>query len=521
MNKRLFKYILSGAFGTLLLAGSSCTANFEEINRPGENITDEEYGRDNFKLQSYFSQMIENVLSPQENSFQMNENLIGDVYGRYMTTANDAWNGSNFSVYNAQNSWIKYPFNDVMQKFTTPWYAVKESTDENSTVWAWAKILRVAAMHRLIDMYGALPYTQVTSESITVPYDDMKTAYHAMLDDLTSAIETLTVYLSSSSDALMPDADVVYKGDMNKWVKFANSLKLRLAMRLRGVEPEYAQQMAEEAVGHSIGVITSNADAPRYPYPGNSPIWKMCTSWGDARAAADIVSYMVGYQDPRLSLYFNSVTFSGFDGTYAGLRSGSTLTSKAWADQYSCPAGEMDDDYLWMTAAEVAFLKAEGALYTWNMGGSTAEALYEEGITLSFDQWGASGASAYMENSTNTPADYSDPSGKLSTSAVSTITVKWENGDTEKSLERIITQKWIAMYPLGQEAWSEYRRTGYPRFFSLAEQPVSYPTLTTVAARIPFNPDEYTNNPNNINSSTVQQLLGGKDDYSTKLYWAK
>ena len=310
MNKRLFKYILSGAFGTLLLAGSSCTANFEEINRPGENITDEEYGRDNFKLQSYFSQMIENVLSPQENSFQMNENLIGDVYGRYMTTANDAWNGSNFSVYNAQNSWIKYPFNDVMQKFTTPWYAVKESTDENSTVWAWAKILRVAAMHRLIDMYGALPYSQVTSESITVPYDDMKTAYHAMLDDLTSAIETLTVYLSSSSDALMPDADVVYKGDMNKWVKFANSLKLRLAMRLRGVEPEYAQQMAEEAVGHSIGVITSNADAPIYPYPGNSPIWKMCTSWGDARAAADIVSYMVGYQDPRLSLYFNSVTFS-------------------------------------------------------------------------------------------------------------------------------------------------------------------------------------------------------------------
>lgn len=101
------------------------------------------------------------------------------------------------------------------------------------------------------------------------------------------------------------------------------------------------------------------------------------------------------------------------------------------------------------------------------------------------------------------------------------IIVKWENGDTEKSLERIITQKWIAMYPLGQEAWSEYRRTGYPRFFSLAEQPVSYPTLTTVAARIPFNPDEYTNNPNNINSSTVQQLLGGKDDYSTKLYWAK
>ena len=152
------------------------------------------------------------------------------------------------------------------------------------------------------------------------------------------------------------------------------------------------------------------------------------------------------------------------------------------------------------------------------MGGSTAEALYEEGITLSFDQWGASGASAYMENSTNTPADYSDPSGKLSTSAVSTITVKWENGDTEKSLERIITQKWIAMYPLGQEAWSEFRRTGYPKIYEIVNNESGGVISTSIQIRrVPFPYSEYLGNKDEVEKAI--KLLNGPDTGATRLWW--
>lgn len=519
MGKRILKSILSVSFCTGFLMLGSCTAGFEDLNAPGEKITDGELNRDNFKLQSYFEQMIDNVISQQENSFQMNENLIGDVYGRYLMTTQSNWNMQDFSTYNAPSNWIKYPFNDVLQKFTSPWFQVKEATNETGAVWAWATILRVAAMHRLGDMYGALPYSQVNSEDIATPYDDLQTLYHKMIDDLTNAVDVITSSLSSSTDAILPDADVVYKGDMTKWVKFANSLKLRLAMRLRMVESEsaYAQQNAEDAVNHSIGVITSNADNTAHPY-GQPGLWKMCVNWGDSRAAADIVSYMVGYNDPRLSLYFSPVTFTGNDGVYAGFRSGGQPSNKEWAVQYSCPVATQSDVYYWITAAEVAFLKAEGALYGWNMGGKDAETLYKEGISLSFEQHGANGAATYAENETDKPADYTDPGKLYNATAVSDITIKWENGNTERNFERIITQKWIAMFPLGQEAWTEYRRTGYPKFFTLPV-PTNYSTLTTVANRIPFNPDEYNNNEANVRAAV--QALGGKDDYSVALYWAK
>lgn len=512
MDKRILKYMLSGSLYIGMLLTTSCTSGFEDINKPGEKISDEEYGRDNFRLQSYFSQMIDNTISQQENSFQMNENLIGDVYGRYMMTTKPDWNSLDFSTYMAPANWIKAPYNDVMQKFSTPWFEVKKATNQTGAMWAWAQILRVAAMHRLADMYGALPYSKMDGESLLVPYDDTKTIYHAMIDDLTDAVEILKV----SDGTLLPDADIIYKGDISKWMKFANSLKLRLAMRLRNAEGEasYAQEKAEEAVKE--GVITANEDAPAHSYP-QPGVWKMCDNWGNARASADIVSYMVGYEDPRLSKYFKPTTFDGHETEYAGLRAGCKISSMDWACKYSTPVTNQSTDvYYWITAAEVTFLRAEGALYSWNMGGD-AESLYKEAIQLSFDQWGAGNASSYCEDGEKTQANYVDPDGSLSASAVSSITIKWEPGNTERNLERIITQKWIAMFPLGQEAWSEHRRTGYPYFFDVAV-PTNYSNLPDVAHRIPFNPDEYTNNKENVEAAKA--ALGG-DAYDTKLYWAK
>ena len=114
-----------------------------------------------------------------------------------------------------------------------------------------------------------------------------------------------------------------------------------------------------------------------------------------------------------------------------------------------------------MTAAEGFFLRAEGALRGWNMGG-TARAFYEAGIRASFNENGVSGEDAFISNSTLKPTRYVDRTGgNNAVNAPSDITIAWnDEADLETNLERIITQKWIAMYPDGCEGWAEFRRTG-------------------------------------------------------------
>ncbi len=512
LNK-LYTYLILA----FLVGFNACTSNFEDINAPKYEVSDEDMQGDNFALGAFFPQLQDNAFPAQENSYQMNENLIGDVYGRYMMTSNDGWNSSNFSVYNAPEGWVKYPFNDVMSKIYTAWNEIRKQTDGEGVNFAWAQILRVAAMQRITDMYGPIPYTKVDKGDLKVAYDSQEDVYKAMFEDLTNAIDVLTTYVSANpASRPMADFDGVYAGDYKQWVRFANSLKLRMAIRVRFADPALAKEMAEEAVNHTIGVMESNADNATYNYSKGNPIYVMWSSYTDTRVAADITSYMNGFEDPRRAKYFKLSTIDGAEDQYVGLRSGAAVTSKAWALEYSAPNVERTDALLWMSASEMAFAKAEGAVAGWNMGG-TAEYFYNQGIKLSFEQWGVSGADDYLNNSARTQANYNDPKGKYPANASSTITIKWDDSVSEVvKLERIITQKWIALWPIGQEAWSEYRRTGFPHIFPVAQN-VS-PSIP-VANRIPFSSDEYLNNAENMPAAL--QHLGGSDNYATKLWWDK
>jgi hypothetical protein len=185
------------------------------------------------------------------------------------------------------------------------------------------------------------------------------------------------------------------------------------------------------------------------------------------------------------------------------------------------------DPYLWMNAAEVTFLRAEGALRGWDMGGD-AQALYEKAIALSFEErGGTTGADRYVKDTEKKPIDYVNPMDgadiKYSHSAVSTITIAWEPGaeNFERNLERIITQKWIAIFPLGLEAWAEHRRTGYPKLLPAVENkdPNNSVNVTIGPRRLPFPADEYTGNPKYIDQAV--QMLNGPDAAGTKLWWDK
>ena len=178
-----------------------------------------------------------------------------------------------------------------------------------------------------------------------------------------------------------------------------------------------------------------------------------------------------------------------------------------------------------MNAAEVSFLLAE---YNLRLAGDRAKAkeCYENGIRLSFAERGASGAEAYITDATSTPAQYIDPLGKYSATAkTSECRIAWDDkGDEETNLEQIITQKWIAIFPLGNEAWAEYRRTGYPKLLpapqNLGPDNVD---LERHARRLTYPVEEYTGNGANlgeaISALDSESIDGSGDTFATRVWW--
>lgn len=511
--------ILKRMFALVGLCICFSCCDFDEMNRNPYQPDDKDLLPDNYGLGLFFQQMQNFVIPVVQNQYQLCENLVGDVYGRYMAPTNDAWNEQNYAMFNAPISWLNATFNTTFPNIYGPWFKINQLTNGKGHQYAWAQILRVASMQRMTDKYGPIPYSHIQGGSITVPYDTQEEVYKAMFNDLSEAIAILTTFLESSPGS-KPFAryDLVYAGDYAKWIKFANSLKLRMAMRIVYADQNLAKKMAEEAVEHPFGLIEEVTDNANLTTKWN-PLYVMWAPYTDTRACADITSYMNGYEDPRGGKYFQISSFP--NGRYDGLRSGINIKNKKWALEYSAPNIQENDFFLlWMNAAEVAFLRSEGALRGWNMKG-TAEEFYRKGITTSFQQWGVDGAEAYLANAVNKPAAYVDPNKTYGNAAISSITIKWDNADAfERKLERIITQKWIAMWPLGQEAWSENRRTGYPKFMPVKINNGGDASLTNgLARRIPYAPTELDNNYDNYIEAV--KLLGGEDNYSTKLWWDK
>lgn len=180
------------------------------------------------------------------------------------------------------------------------------------------------------------------------------------------------------------------------------------------------------------------------------------------------------------------------------------------------------DEMYWMNAAEAMFLKAEGALRGWNMGGGTAQSYYEEGIKLSFSQWNVQGVEDYIADAVSVPDNYTDLSGKGYDGTISgAASIAWEEGaDFEKNFEKIITQKWIANWrTTGVEGWSEFRRTGYPRLLTAGVN-LSGGTIADdgYARRLKYPVNELTNNSDHYKTAVSSQLKGA-DNMATRTWW--
>ena len=522
--------IKTGVAAVLAAMLAGCTGNYLAINTNPYEVSKEQTLTDGYAIGAAITALCGTVVSTDVNTAQFTDCLLGGPMGGYYSTTGAF--EKTIDNYNATDDWTRvFMASDrIIPTLYSNLVELQNITDDPLTI-AIAKTIKVIAMLRVTDTYGPIPYTQIgQGGKITVPYDSQEAVYDAMFAELDEIINTLT---ENKLSAISQNADPVYDGTAVKWCKFANSLKLRMAMRIVYADPAKAQKYAEEAVNHEIGVFTSNADnatlrTVAFGEKGN-PLYTAikynqptgCNTGGDTHAAADIICYMNGYNDPRRPVYFIPSEFEGEE--YVGIRIRVEKPAlNSVGRKYSGVNVSPSDPLVWMNAAEVAFLRAEAALFGFQVGGNAGD-FYNEGVRLSFEQHNVAGYEAYIQDDTNRPTSYSDPAGLNSySSLLSEITIKWDEAATdEQKQERIITQKWIANFNNGNEAWADYRRTNYPNLMPATDAGNKSDGIVSSqfgARRMKYPLAEYTNNGENVNAA-VSQYLGGPDRMSTRLWW--
>lgn len=521
--------------GAAFLAASlfaGCTAHYLEINTNPYEVSKEQTLTDGYAIGAAISALCGTVVSTDVNTAQFTDCLLGGPMGGYYSTTGAF--AKTIDNYNPTDDWTRVflASDRIIPTLYSNLNEIADITDDPVTL-AIAKIIKITAMLRVTDTYGPIPYSKIgEGGAIAVEYDSQEAVYDAMFAELDEVISTLT---ENKLSGISPKADPIYDGTAVKWCKFANSLKLRMAMRISYAAPEKSRKYAEEAVKHEIGVFTSNADnatlrTVAFGEKGN-PLYTAikynqpsgCNTGGDTHAAADIITYMNGYNDPRRPVYFIPSEFDGIE--YVGIRVRIEKPAlNSLGRKYSGVKISPSDPLVWMNAAEVCFLKAEAeAVFGYDMGAGTAGDFYNEGIRLSFEQFGVSGADAYLNDAVSRPAVYIDPAGQNSYSEMlSEITVKWdESASTAQKQERILIQKWIANFNNGNEAWADHRRTGYPHLFPATDAGNKSDGIVSSvygARRMRYPLAEYTNNGENVNYA-VSALLKGKDNMATRLWW--
>jgi len=347
------------------------------------------------------------------------------------------------------------------------------------------EIMSVYAWSVLVETFGDVPYEDALDIEILLPsYQDGQDVYEDLISRLNKAITNLE---GRSSKESFGTADNLYQGDVDMWLKFANSLKLRMGLVLADVNPTLAKTTVESAAPK---VISSNDENATFSYggsqPNTNPLYVDLVASGrfDFIPSEKIVNLMNAQDDPRRPFYFTK-----YDGQYVGGENGvenNYATNSHVADLLKVPSFEGDI----MDYAEVEFLLAEAIERTFTVGG-TAEGHYNNAIVASVEFWGGTAAEA---------ATYLAQAEVAYTTATGT----WK--------EKIGTQAWLALYNRGFESWTSWRKLDFPVLVA----PPDAVSVTPVRFTYPI--IEQTLNGANYQAASTAI---GSDDVGTKLFWDK
>ena len=444
------------------------------------------------------------------NDYQITTNLTHDIYAGYTGNNKPDFVGSSpsykYSDGYSSARWRHF-YVDRCKEYASLLRAFKFSPTPERYVNQYhiTRIYFVFLALANTDTYGDMPFkiyaSAQTPKTNNVPYDSQADVYDGMFRMLRQAVETIDP--DDASQYVIDTDDICYRGDAHKWLRFANTLRLRLACRISNVDPERAKKEAEEALSNKWGLMESNADnmktIPRFaPVEdggindgGPENVHAMCSVFynGDCVMGSDLENYYRTLStgggtytikegrkkiekiiDPRCLVCWYRIGMTAnmlitgeeslredFKGCPLGYTDVTMLAPNKFSltrtiqdrpkSKYHDPKSWFNgaEPTVWLGYAESLFLRAEAALRGWGPG--SPEDLYRQGVQASMD---------YYEISSSEAQSYIDGLVALNDGT-------FGSGDKEKILEAIITQKWMAVFPNGNEGWAEFRRTDYPK----------------------------------------------------------
>jgi Starch-binding associating with outer membrane len=497
----------------LMVMPCACTGDFEDIN-----VSPTAVQQDRFNENLLFTRsLVYGALRYTE--FQRAHHLYANHYIQYYATSVARFETDRYIT---RNDWLTDYWTEAYSDFgmqcqQTIEIASKNPDKVNKT--AIARIWKVFIMHRITDLWGDVPYTDAFTGNIIPSYEKQSDIYPKMLNELRDAVASF----DASKTLGFGFADLVYKSEIILWIKFANTLRFRLAMRISNVAPALAEQHVKEVLTDGR-LIASNAESAVMPYgrdfgnaDENVQPMALIRSFNEYRASNTLVDFLKNNNDPRLKIYIEPVA----GGQYVGLQNG--LSPEALnglnANSYSKESLIISNLYApssLLIYPEVLFLKAEAALKGWATG--SAQQFYEDGIRASINYWvGVNQNLLTRIPSTDIPTL---PVISISETAITTYLQQPNIAfNSAKALEQIITQKWLANINQGFEAYADYRRTGFPLLNAIPNTDgLSETGGSSVPSRLRYPAEEQTLNRTNYQQAIANQ---GPDLMTTKVWWDK
>lgn len=483
--KNIFKLTTLASLAVTLMLGS-CTSKFDDINSDPDAL---ETGSPTNML----GYVLRSTMSNQ-GGFDATEAWAGYISKiQYMDNYNYLPTNNTYGNKFSNCYRMNVQLDDILAQ-------TEASADELKNIrWA-ARIFKEYLWLLNTDQFGDMPYTEankVEDGVMKAKYDSQETIYPAILENLKTIADEMAAGLGTDDIGV---GDFLFNGDAQKWQKFCNSLRLRAAMRIVNVAPDLAKSTIEEVCQNltSYPVLETSAENAYFYWQGSSPYFE--PYYNDFRTRDDygmsniFVNHLLSTEDPRISAIMQP---AATDGVYRGYENGALSApsniqtiSRMGVMYREEPAGFTPV----LKSCENYFIMAEAALRGWNVSISAQEA-YETAVKISMEDNGISAADAekYLANAG-----------------------KWDG-----TLERIYMEEWVALFKENCEAWSLYRRTGYPQEIQTSgEYPGKFCSFGTthndVPFRMPYPDNEYQYNKENVEAATVDVV---DNTWGKQMWW--